>query len=245
MNNADFKLTIVNTRPSEQAAGLNKKLQALGCKTLLFPTLEIIPISTAPITYDQFDFIIFVSANAVRYGTKENTLPDIPVIAIGPATATALQQHALKDPIIPKRFNSEGILALDKLQNINKKSVLIFCGSNSRPLLKDTLIKRGAIVTLAECYRRQQPSVPQPLIAELLKRPIDLIISTSLESLNNLHNMLGKTAEQNLIDIPLIAISEAMKQRAKNLQFKTIYLAENATDDAIIKTIKQLHTRKM
>ncbi len=67
-------LTIVVTRPREQAAGLVQHIEQLGGKPVLFPLLEIEAVRDDSILREQVsrvsqtDLVIFISPNAVRFG---------------------------------------------------------------------------------------------------------------------------------------------------------------------------------
>ncbi len=236
MNNQSLNnLIILNTRPTHQADGLNQLLTTLGGKIISYPTIEIIPTDNITTQWDHFDIAIFVSANAVHFSIKKQGFSNISVIAIGPGTANALKQYGISNSIIPEQYNSEGILSLKKLENIDGKSIIIFCGENTRPLLKETLKGRGAKVTLAECYRRRCPKINEQDKQALLKQTINIIISTSKESLNNLCAMIGN--DKSLLKIPLLVISPSMKTLAENQGWQTIICAPNASDQAVLDTL--------
>jgi len=69
-------LTIVVTRPRDQAAQLARRIEQAGGKVILFPLLDIAAVrDTRELQeqisrLDQFDLAIFISPNAVRYGIE-------------------------------------------------------------------------------------------------------------------------------------------------------------------------------
>ena len=69
-------LSIVITRPREQAANLAQRISQAGGQTILFPLLDISPVSDVQPLYalisrlHEFDLAIFISPNAVRYGME-------------------------------------------------------------------------------------------------------------------------------------------------------------------------------
>jgi len=242
MNKQPLKnITILNTRPTHQSKALSEAIAALGGKTIVLPTIEIIPKQVNPIKLDNVDIAIFVSANAVHLGLEGKAFSQIPsrtpIIAIGPGTASTLKQYDITNSIIPEQYNSDGILLLAEMQNIDDKNIIIFCGENARPLLKETLIQRDAKVTLVECYRRQCPTLNKKEKQRLLENTIDIIISTSKESLNNLYVLLGDDGRKKLLKTPLLVISSNMKKLAKTQAWQTIITAPNASNQAIVNTI--------
>ncbi len=242
--------TIVITRPLHQAVFLAQQIQETGGESILFPTIEIEPLisSCSPPAgqppFDKYDLAIFVSANAVRCAqVLLSSAWKLPCIAVGPGTAKALQEFHIQVNWIPTIHQSEGILDLPILQRIAGKKFLIFCGENSRPLLKKSLVQRGAAVDELICYRRTCPQVEgSSAISQWRQSGIHLIISTSLESLENLWHILGGINNDWLWGIPLLVINEAMQDYAKCLGFNTIYLAGGASDATILQTLNQIYT---
>ena len=84
---------ILITRPHRQAISLAEKIQAQGGHSIIFPTLEIVPLFPPPLL-SSGDIAIFVSANAVDYGPplSPEKFSKQMVIAIGTGTACALQK---------------------------------------------------------------------------------------------------------------------------------------------------------
>jgi uroporphyrinogen-III synthase len=244
--------TVVITRPAHQAARLARQIQELGGKILILPMLEILPVSddrnlrAALENMSAYQIAIFVSANAVHYALPYCHSPfTVPAIAIGPGTARALQEYPVLDIRVSPSHHSEGILALPILQNINGAKLAIFCGENSRPLLKNVLVARGAIVDEIVCYRRRCPdvNVAQTLM-DWQNGGVNLIISTSQESLENLWRLFGNMGGEWLLHTPLLVISSAMATRAEQYGFRSIIVAGGASDEAICATLKSDYRKK-
>jgi len=245
----------VITRPAHQAEPLAQQIRQLGGQALIVPMLEILPLadpSNLLFHLQQincYHYAIFVSANAVDFALSNlekscffspNFLNNTQIIAIGPGTARALQKYNIDRVIIPDENHSEGLLSLESLQNIQRKKIIIFCGENSRSLIKNTLINRKAFVEEVICYRRCPPKLNAPaIIKDWQKMNINLIISTSSESLGNLWNLFGKIDKVWLMQIPLLVISPQMLTTAQQMGFKKIWLSPSAADATILKTIEE------
>jgi len=84
-------------------------------------------------------------------------------------------------------------------------------------------------------YRRAPSKVyVQPYKSLLDAHEIDIIICTSNEILQHLTNLLAVQT------VPLMVISERMLCFAKKLGFKHLYLANNASHDAIMLELVKL-----
>src|SRR5262249_27026363 len=103
---------VLVTRPSHQANALTEPLRYLGAEVIEVPTIEIhpsdslAPLDNALIKIDHYDTLILTSVNGVevlfeRYnclGLPIEGMQHLRVVAIGPATAAAIQSEAWACP---------------------------------------------------------------------------------------------------------------------------------------------------
>ena len=104
---------IAITRPVDQAKKLAALITDAGGTPILFPLIEITPLSDysqfeAVISeIDSYDWAIFISSNAVQNGMPRLIKQGIPTklkfAAIGPVTASELQGFGVQDVLVPKR----------------------------------------------------------------------------------------------------------------------------------------------
>jgi uroporphyrinogen-III synthase len=245
MSDVDLKgKGILVTRAAHQAEGLVARILACQGKVVCFPALEITPCEqpgpARELLFQTWDFILFVSPNAVTHALKllSGNRLHASLGAVGQATAEVLRHNGYSIELIPgDRYDSEGLLLLPQLQDISGKKVLIVRGEGGRAHLGDRLQARGAEVGYAEVYRRVRPqSDPGPLLAQWPDR-IDLVSATSVEVLENLTLMLGSAGWPLLRHTPLLVISQRMRDVAETMGFETVIMAEGAGDDAIISAI--------
>ena len=89
-----------------------------------------------------------------------------------------------------------------------------------------------------EVYSREIPIVDQSNVENRLKnQTLDAITITSGDALKNLVTMIGSELAEELFAVPLIVISNRIKQLAEEIGFKTIAVTDNPSDTAIIKTV--------
>lgn len=207
---------IVVTRPAGQATHLAEALHERGAHPLLFPVLAISeiddprPLHEIARQLDSFDLAIFISPNAVDkslgHVLKHRAWPlQLAVATIGASSKEALANHGITNALVPAgRFDSEALLELPALQNVDGKRIVIFRGEGGREVLAATLRARGADVAEVASYRR---SKPQADAGVLLKHwedgRLDAITITSSEGLRNLHDMVGKLGQAWLRKTPL------------------------------------------
>lgn len=204
---------VIVTRPQRQAAGLARKLAAIGATPLLWPAIVIlppldpVPLERAHAMLDSYDIAVFVSANAVEYGVPDPSRwpPSLRVFAPGPGTAEALAAIGLTGVQIPvTTFDSEGLLALPQLQHVDGARVLIFRGQGGRELLGNALVQRGARVNYISCYRRAAPtSGAEGLIEALRDDRAHALTLSSAEGTDNLLAAVGIEGRALLARIPV------------------------------------------
>lgn len=224
-------LNIVVTRPRDQAVSLAQRIAQQGGNSILFPLLEISPV-TDPLPLRQlvlrlaeFNLAIFISPNAVRYGMEiireVGALPaSLKIATVGQGSAKALRALGVADILAPQdRFDSEALLALPELQNVAGWRVAIFRGDAGRELLGDTLKARGASVEYVTCYQRTKP---QQDIADLLAANPHIITITSSEALAYLWGMLDKPSRTRLAGLPLFVPHERIAQVAQKLGWREV-----------------------
>lgn len=235
--------TILVTRPQGRADNLCRLIEAAGGAALHYPVIEILPpldnssLLAIKDRLHQYDIAIFISPTAVaQTASLLPLLPDhMDIAAIGSKTQAMLETHGVRVGIRPPGHDSEALLRHPamRLPAVTHKKILIFRGEGGRAFLGDMLSRRGAHVHYVESYRRALPDAPA-LDAEQLAR-LDAIAISSNEGLDNL--MLLNTDASRLLEIPLIAPSDAAVINAEQYGFKQVLRAANATDEACLQSL--------
>jgi uroporphyrinogen-III synthase len=186
-------VAVLVTRPEQQSTSLCELLAARGALPLRLPILRIeptlhldaLPSRMGPI--DDFDTIIFTSANAVRFGvTLLGARRELTLAAVGPATASALEGSGYRVAIVPKDgFDSENLLLHPALMQPEGRRILIVKGIGGREFLEQQLTARGALVTTAQVYERKRikhtPETLAALESRFLSGDLRVITATSAE----------------------------------------------------------------
>ena len=232
-------LNIVVTRPRAQATHLAQRITQEGGRAILFPLLEINPLTdshslralVSQLAY--FNLAIFISPNAVHYGMQAilETGPlstTLKIATVGQGSAKALRELGVKEVIAPQaKFDSEALLALPDLQQVGGWRVVIFRGEGGRELLGDTLKARGARVEYAACYQRTKP---QQNLTDLLAANPHAITVTSSEALvylsemvtENVGKMEGAGERNGVTTLPLFVPHDRIAQAAHQLNWRDV-----------------------
>ena len=228
-------LGIIVTRPARQAAAFAQKLAALGASPILFPAIVILPpedrsaLEAVHTRLRDYDFAVFVSANAVEYGAPaaQSWPASLIAFAPGPGTAEALCAAGIVEIRVPRTtLDSEGLLELPELADVRGRRVVIFRGDGGRELLADALRERGARVDVVSCYRRAVPSGgAQGLVEALREHRAHALTVTSSEGLDNLWSVLGDEGRRLMTGLPVFVPHPRIAERARALGFGPIATA--------------------
>ena len=176
-------LRVMVTRPRSQAAGLCGLLAQEGAIPVEVPAVAIEPLpdlaslDAALERLADYRWVVFTSANAVRVvldrirrlGRGTGAFADVPVCAIGPATAAALKGWGLHPAYVPEEYVAEGLL--DGLQSrlAPGDRVLLPRAAGARGVLTDGLRSAGAVVEEVPIYR----AVPPPDLAACARSALE------------------------------------------------------------------------
>jgi len=225
MNTAALKgCGVLVTRPRHQAENLARAIEGAGGTAIRFPVIEVIGrdakvVSTEYNALPNPDVVLFVSKNAAHFG-REIVIGDRSMVgAIGPATKNQLEDNGLSVAILPTGgFDSEHLLAHPDLEDVDGKHITIVRGERGRPLLGDELERRGATVSFLSAYRRQIRNVPEAEIEALdgiwRTGGVDFVTALSVESFENLMQLIAPSSIEFLQNTPLVAPSARVIQTA-------------------------------
>ena len=168
---------VVVTRAPEQAQPLIHCLESYGAEVLLLPTVsfiepeETLVLDAALRSLDRIDWIVFTSANAVRFfagraralGVDLGSTQDRPrIAAIGPATGAAAQAEGMAVTYTAKTHRGES-LADEMRSEIEGKRVLLPVSDLAKDDLAWMLREFAGQVIEAVTYKTVAPGVETPV----------------------------------------------------------------------------------
>jgi len=231
-------LRVLNTRPLNQGRALEQAIRGAGGLSINLPAIAISAtdlnwLKTMP-ELNAVNQAIFISANAVNYyfeALKQSNFSwpaHITVIAVGNATAAALTEQGIAVQHVPCGADSEHLIQLEILQKIEYQRILLIKGVGGRSLIADSLLSRGANVTLLDVYRRDLPDIQQEYINSLWQDDsVDIILFTSEQAMNNLFSLFKGEGLSWLRNKPCLVISARLAQAASLLGIKTIITCQH------------------
>ncbi|MGZ8226037.1 MAG: uroporphyrinogen-III synthase [Methylococcaceae bacterium] len=241
---------ILVTRPAHQAENLSRLIAEQGGVAVRLPTLDIVPSENTPeirktlAELDRFQWVVFISANAVNFALKANggkigQLKPVCFAAIGQTTAQSLKSAGLAVDLVPEAgYSTEALLDMLEMQQIAGQRFLIVRGEGGREELANSLRNRGAKVDYLTVYKRQLPIVDSAQVVFLLaQNKLDIITITSGEALQNLLIMLTEDNHKLLFKLPLVVVSDRIGQIAADIGFKRIAVTNGPSDTAVLEAV--------
>lgn len=227
-----FNKPILVTRPSPQGELLCELLNLHHIPNYYLPAFTISPRPVSSF-FDEPDICIFMSANAVTHYPFSFFPCSAHYFAVGKATAFALSQYGLvaKTPALE---NSEGLLALKELQQVENKKIAIFCGLGGRDLLYSSLLAKKANCQRYEVYERHYSYEMAERLPFLLKTvSFFCIVCTSVENLICLDKLAGNYS-MALKKTPILVASQRIADQAYKQGFLEIRILQAAIDNQSI-----------
>ena len=184
---------VLVTRPAGQADSVIAEVTQRGGEAMHLPLIEIVPatdtqeLKSAITEAWSFDWIVFTSVNGVDHFCRElrllgrdpRALGTARIAAIGPATATALENYGFVCDLIPDRYLSEGFVAAFK-QDPDQKRFLLIQAERGRDVLRKELIAAGHEVRQVAAYATRATTADQHTAIRMIEQfPVTWILLTS------------------------------------------------------------------
>ena len=227
-------LRILVTRQDSPESSLSIILKSQGAAVLSAAMTRIIP----PESWQSFeetvknsvkiDWAVFTSSNGVSSCISrlkylqidpQSFFSKIKIACVGQSTSSALSKHGIKVELIPKLFQSEGLIDAFSQYDLKNKRCWLIQAESPRKKLRLALKKQGAKIISTPVYRTV-PSIKDTsfLLEELEQEKLDWIIFASPSAVKNFHQLLSDGFWENLKVKPKIAcLGETTESSVKRL----------------------------
>jgi len=197
---------VVVTRSIEQSRDLMARLVNMGAIVLLFPAVsfsepsDTVELDRAIRSLAEYDWILFTSANAVRFfagrcrklGVEPSQDGIYLCAAVGPATASAVAAEGFSVDHVAQEFLGSA-LARELSASLAGKKILLPRSERARPDLPDALKAIGAQVTEVVAYHTGGVGVIEPEVMQAIREAqVDVISFFSPSAIENMRADLGE-----------------------------------------------------
>jgi uroporphyrinogen-III synthase len=177
-----------------------------------------------------------------RLGLPIEDMQHLLVVAIGPATATAIQAEGLGVSIVPEKYVAESVIEALRGKIFKDSRVLLVRAKVARDVLPDELKKAGAKVDVIEAYETRVPEGAAERLKQIFSseetKP-DIVTFTSSSTATNFLQLLGDHAREALRDVCVASIGPVTSATLEQAGFKPTVEAKEYTMQGLVAAIAE------
>ena len=247
---------VLLSRPRSESEELAGMLQPLGLEPVLLPAFDYLSLdahSEQPACFDALehagpaDLVLFTSPRAVRYGLGQVSpacLSRARVAAIGPATASALNEAGVRVDVRPASgFTSEALLEMlssgPGLASSPPEAFILAAPGGRKKLLKG-LKKLGWNSQLLHVYRSEPATLDKQQLKRLAGATSLLTVWTSANAMKSLSQRLPPATWFKVCQGEWVVISERLQRLARAYGPGRIHLAAGPDNASIVSAVRAL-----
>ena len=259
-NNPLFTKKILLTRIPEQSQDIRYLFYQYGACPYEFPVIQLVEpdepqkVQSIIKAHTTYDWIIFTSANGVKYFDKFlqqhnsslKTFLSCKIAAIGSKTSQAILERGSVVHCQPAQFVAEALLnELASYGSFQNKKVLILRAEEAREILVDTLRQWGAVVDDIAVYKTVlDQTADENIISMLKKDTVDWVTFTSSSTVKNFVIKLEQLGIPWPKKIKIASIGPITSQTIRELGRKVDVEADPSTIEGLVQAIYQWEETK-
>ena len=247
---------IVITRSAAQSAAIAQELSARGAVPIVLPLVsfadpeDFAPLDAAIAQIEQFDWVIFTSAQAVRAVVRRGEELKNPLVrtggkfriaAVGPATAEAARETGLSVEYTAETHTGAG-LADELGKRLFGTKVFLPRSDRANPDLPPALKRHGARVSEVVAYRTLRPTeIDQRNLRQVAEGDADAILFFSPSAVQSFVSLFGGEQLRKLQDkLCIAAVGPVTASALREAGVLRVVLAGDTTAAAVIEAL-ELH----
>lgn len=249
---------IAVTRAREQSSELSGRLAGLGAEVVELPLISVSKsvekqtLADVLLELGGYDWIVFTSANGVRYFFEEfhrifddiRSLGLLRFAAIGDTTAQAIREQHLKVECQPKVATAEALAdELIATGSLDSAKLLVITGNQNRETLTRKLEEARAIVDQLQVYKTEQADLSaDPAAADFRAKGAAAILFASSSAAQSFADQaaalkLAQDAQRPLAGSIGPQTSETMKKAGMPVDFEAKTPSLDALVEAVVKKL--------
>lgn len=246
-----FGARVLVTRPEGSEGSLVTMLRDEGAEPVCAPAIAIAPpadpapLAAAVRALGSYTWVVFTSANGVRAvfealasaGLDARAFGAAKVLAIGPATAEALETGGIRADLVPTEYRGEAAAsALLATGDVRGLRILLPRAEIARDALPDALRAAGAALDVVTAYRNVAPDeATRSRIAELVRtRAIDVVTFTAPSAVREVLAVLGPDGPAQLAALRVASIGPVTTEAAMRAGVRVDVTARDYTAAGLV-----------
>lgn len=233
--------TLLITRPEQDAVAFAEAASAAGFVPVFAPLLKILPVPAPMLEFSHAQALIFTSANGVRMFVRAYGVMNLPVFAVGDATARAAAEGGFQ-AIESAGGDVDALTALVRLRLESTAGSLIHAaGETVAGDLAEALSAVGFDVVRAALYKSEKAtSLSKSLIGQINAGEIDhaaFFSPRTAAAFVRLSRLAG--IEAKLARVVAVALSRNVADALAELPWRTVHIAPEPTQNALLAKLLQ------
>ncbi len=235
-------MRVLVTRPSEDAEPLASELQARGHIPVLCPMLRVRLLSSTPPDLTDVQAVLFTSANGVRAFAETCDRRDLPVLAVGEATAETARGFGFRGV----EAAGGDVVALARLVRTRLApydgALFHAAGSVTAGDLKGMLEADGFTVRRVAMYEAAAvTALPADAKSAIEKGRIDTVLFFSPRTAKTFVTLVaGTNLATACKDMTAVCLSQAVANAVTRLPWHSVRVAERPERAALLRSLEAL-----
>lgn len=241
--------TVLVTRSSRQALPLKRLIEEAGGEARALPLIETVPVKEKweehvdTLKQATFDWIVFTSANAVRFfhdlwkESRKELSSTVKIAAIGTKTAQAVDRLGWPIHVTPSEFVAEELRDVLIKHVTSGETVLFPRSALARHVIRPALEKIGAMVIDMPIYTSAQVSENEATLKRWIQEGVlDVLTFTSPSTVKAFVSFVYEEREK-WQQLRTVCIGPITEQEALRQGFQRIIVAKPYTIEGMIQTL--------
>lgn len=236
-------MRVLITRPLDAAQDTAAELRSRGHDAIVEPLLTIVIEQGPPVDAGRYARLILTSANGARAAAARMTDRQIPVLAVGPATAAEARARGFTQVIMADGNGIAGIVtALARLPATGDRPLLHVAGTDVAGDLAAEARKLGLTLERMTLYRAvATPSLSRNACEALKAGQIDAVMFFSPRTAEIFARLAhDEGLGQHLGRLGACVISQNAARALKSLTFGKVLVAQETTVGAMLDLLDDL-----
>lgn len=237
---------VVLARSAGPGDELRGRLESLGAKVLVWPTLSFGPPARpesfleAVDRIDAFDWVAFTSPRAVaavverRDWSPSGTDPEFGVAAVGSATANSLRVAGWPAHMVGKGPGAAALVDAFRSRGIRGRRILFPAGSLALPTLEDGLRALGNTVTRVEAYTTEVVPPAAEQVERDMAEGVDAVVFASPSAVRAVELAFRVPLGQVLDGVGAVAIGETTAGALRSAGIPDPFVASAASVSGLV-----------
>jgi uroporphyrinogen III methyltransferase/synthase len=240
--------TILVTRSEQQGEELGGPLRERGARVIYQPAItidpppDLQPLDEVLERLEEFSWIVFSSANGVRFfldrlferGDDVRRLGASQIACVGTATGEALRDYRLKADLVPQDFRGRALAEL-LAPLISGQPTLLVRASRGSELISQNLRAAGGVLTEVIAYEHRDVLQPKEEVLEAIAQGrVDWVTVTSSAIARSLVQLFGS---ERMRGLKLASLSSQITSVLGEYGLTPSVEADNATMESLVSAI--------